>query len=475
MHHDVSRIRSKPRRLSGTAWAGAFLVLAAVASAEAAAAQPPRRPNIVILLADDLGYGELGCQGNPEIPTPNIDSIAAHGIRCTNGYVTAPVCSPSRAGLMTGRYQPRFGHELNAIGAQNLQPQVGLPLGEVTFADRLKAAGYVTGAVGKWHLGGTAKYHPQERGFDEFFGFLHEGHFYTRPPYAGVVSRLRTNEPPYDADNPILRGTQPSEEAEYLTEAFTREAVGFIERHRHEPFFLYVPYNAIHSPMQATPKYLQRFGQIADEHRRIFAAMLAALDDSIGAVLTKLRQAGLDEQTLIFFFSDNGGPTAELTSSNKPLSGGKGQLLEGGIRIPFLVQWKGHLPAGKVYQQPVISLDILPTALAAAGAPVPDTAKLDGVNLLPYLSGTESGPPHEQLFWRYGPQGALRSGNWKLYLRGNNPPQLFDLPTDIAEQNNLAEKRPEVLQQLHSAWKQLGAQMTAPLWGGGAARKAKGK
>jgi arylsulfatase B len=450
-------------------------MLAAAAAAEAADAAAARKPNIVVLLADDLGYGETGCQGNPEIPTPNIDSIAADGIRCTNGYVTAPVCSPSRAGFMTGRYQTRFGHELNAIGAQNLQPGVGLPLKEATFADRLQAAGYATGAVGKWHLGGSAPYYPQRRGFDEFFGFLHEGHFYARPPYTGIVSRLRPNEPPYDADNPVLRGTQPVEENEYLTEALTREALGFIERHRQQPFFLYVPYNAVHSPMQAAPKYLKRFGRIADEHRRIFAAMLSALDDSIGAVLGKLHQAGLEEKTLIFFFSDNGGPTAELTSSNKPLSGGKGQLLEGGIRIPFLVQWKGHLPAGKVYEQPVISLDILPTALAAAGAPAPESARLDGVNLLPYLTGANSGPPHERLFWRYGPQGALRKGNWKLYQRGSSPPQLFDLSTDIGEQNNLAEKKPQVLGQLQSAWKELDAQMLAPLWGAGAARKAKQK
>jgi arylsulfatase A-like enzyme len=203
--------------------------------------------------------------------------------------------------------------------------------------------------------------------------------------------------------------------------------------------------------------------------------MLSALDDSVGAVLAKLRQAGLEEQTLIFFFSDNGGPTVELTSSNKPLSGGKGQLLEGGIRIPLLVQWKGHLPAGEVYQHPVISLDILPTALAAAGVAVPDSAGLDGVNLLPYLSGGASGPPHQRLFWRYGPQGALRQGDWKLYQRGTNPPQLFDLSTDLGEQHNLAEKKPELLGQLQSAWKQWDAQMVLPLWGGGAATRPKRK
>jgi arylsulfatase A-like enzyme len=250
-----------------------------------------RKPNVVFIVADDLGYGELGCQGNPQIPTPNIDSIANNGARFTQGYVSAPVCSPSRAGMMTGRYQTRFGHELNAIGLQNLEPNVGLPLSEITVADCLKAGGYATGMFGKWHLGGSAKLHPQKRGFDEFFGFLHEGHFYVPPPYRGVTSRLRPNEPPYDEENFILRGTRPVEEKEYLTQAFTREALAFIDKHQHHPFFLYLPYNAIHSPMQATTAYMRRFNGIGDEHRQVFAAMLSALDHGVGAVLGRLARA----------------------------------------------------------------------------------------------------------------------------------------------------------------------------------------
>lgn len=465
-----------------------------------------RPPNILILLADDLGYSELGCQGSRDIPTPNIDSLARHGIRFTNGYVSAPVCCPSRAGIMTGRYQTRFGHELNAIGAENLKPGIGLPLTETTLARRMKAAGYATGMFGKWHLGGSAPFHPQQRGFDEFFGFLHEGHFYVPPPYTGVTSFLRTNalpeglgprwtdgriiwtahmghsEPPYDESNPLLRGTTPVAEKEYLTDALTREAVAFIERHRSEPFFLYLPYNAVHSPMQAPPKYLNRFPNIPDLQRRVFGGMLSALDDSVGAVLHKLRTLKLEENTLVFFLSDNGGPTVELTSSNAPLRGGKGQLWEGGIRIPFLMQWKGHLPAGRVYDQPVISLDIFPTALAAAGAfgvtpsggskgpAEAGTPNLDGVNLLPHLTGKAQGAPHETLFWRYGGSLALREGNWKLVRqpeRGTGSPkfQLFDLANDIAETTDLALQHPEVAKRLHAALDQLNGQMVEPLWG----------
>jgi arylsulfatase A-like enzyme len=483
-----------------------FLLFGSISCAALAA---PARPNIVLIVADDLGYGELGCQGNPEIPTPHIDSIASSGVRFTHGYVTAPYCCPSRAGLMTGRYQTRFGHELNVIGKMNLDENVGLPLSERTLADYLKEAGYATGMVGKWHLGGTAKFHPQRRGFDSFFGFLHEGHFYVPPPYQGVTSFLRTNalpahagrqmrignitwsthlpnsEPPYDAGNPVLRGTEELVEPAYLTDAFTREAVAFIEQNQNRPFFLYLPHLAVHSPMQASAKYLERFAHLPDLQRRIFAGMLSALDDSVGAVLAKLRDHGLEENTLIFFLSDNGGPTVELTSSNHPFRGGKGQLYEGGIRIPFMVQWKARLPAGKVYQEPVISLDILPTALAAAGlefgVPPGDgtgepakagTTNLDGVNLLPYLRGEKSGAPHHQLFWRAGQNIALRQGNWKVIRqmeRGVPNPsfQLFDLARDPGESADLSAAAPEQLQQLRTALDRMNGEMVEPLWGGG--------
>lgn len=426
-------------------------------------AQSRRRPNIIILLADDLGWGELGCQGNPEIPTPHIDSIARNGIRFTNGYVSAPFCSPSRAGLLTGRYQTRFGHEMNVVGARNLDPAVGLPLSETTLAQRLETVGYATALVGKWHLGASEKFHPQRRGFDEFFGFLHEGHYYVPPPYTGVASHLRPKEPPYDEQNPLLRGSQEITESGYLTDAFAREAVDFIQRQKKDqPFFLYVPWNAVHSPMQATEDSQKRFAPIESEHRRVFAGMLSSLDDGIGRILSALRDSGAEQDTLVFFLSDNGGPTAELTSSNKPLRGGKGQLFEGGIRIPFLLQWKGMLPAGKTFHEPVMSTDIVPTVLAAAGVKLePNT--FDGIDLSPALRGKV--PLAERtLFWRYGKNIAIRYGRWKLVKQNSLSYQLFDLVNDPNETHDLAQAEPQRMKRMEAALQDLNQRMLPPLW-----------
>ncbi len=457
----------------------AFSIVSGLATAD-------DRPNIVILFADDLGYGELGCQGNPEIPTPHIDSIAEAGIRFTNGYVSAPNCSPSRAGLLTGKYQTRFGYEFNPVGARNENPQIGLPRSERTIAEILQRAGYTTGLIGKWHLGGTAEYHPRRRGFDEFFGFLHEGHFFVPPPWRGVTTMLRRqalpdgsqgrweeseslvysthmgqNEPPYDANNPILRDGQPVTEEMYLTDAFTRESLDFIDRHKDKPFFLYLSYNAVHSPLQAKNADMEPFSQIEDVHRRIFSGMLASLDNSVGAVLDKIRGAGLEQTTLIFFLSDNGGPTRELTSSNAPLRGEKSQVYEGGLRVPFLVQWKGQLPAGKTYQEPVISLDIFATALAAAGLPLPEG--IDGVNLLPYLKEEANGSPHDTLYWRQGPRTALLANPWKLLtMDGGKRWELYHLEDDISESQDLAEVEPDQLEKLKQIWERLDGEMAEP-------------
>jgi arylsulfatase B len=431
------------------------------------AAQSSRPPNIVLILADDLGYGELGCQGNGEIPTPNIDSIANQGVRFTNGSVSAPFCCPSRAGLMTGRYQTRFGHERNSIGRLNLDPKVGLPFSETTLADRMKAAGYRTGLVGKWHLGGTPLYHPQKRGFDEFYGFTHEGHFFFPPPYRGAVTRLRVTEPPYDEENPILRGTEPIVEKEYLTDAFAREANGFIERNKTRPFFLYLALNAIHSPMQAPVPLLKKFEYIRDEHRRLFAAMTASMDNAVGAVLGKLKDAGLEENTLVIFLSDNGGPTAELTSSNVPLRGGKGQLYEGGIRIPFMIQWKGRFAGGRVVEDPVTSLDLFPTILEASGA-TPGAKKLDGLSLLPLLTGAQTALPERALYWRYGPNLALRRGDWKI-VRQAAPNRVaefacYNVKEDIAESNDRSKDQPQRFAKLKLELEQLEKEMIPARW-----------
>lgn len=425
-------------------------LLAAVwLGAQGAIADSPARPNIVVFLADDEGYGELGCQGNPQIPTPQIDSIAANGIRFTQGYVSGPYCSPTRAGLMTGRYQTRFGHEWNGSG-----PSFGLPVTETTLPERLRALGYATCAVGKWHLGEAPQFLATNRGFDEFFG-------------------TKSNTPFF---HPLIIDTRVSTEAKaieddgfYTTDAYADRACDWLDRHREkkkdDPFFLYVPFNAQHAPLQAPPKYLDRFRQISDENRRLFAAMMSAKDDAVGRVLAKVRELGQEENTLVVYLSDNGGPTEKTTSSNGPLRGFKAQTWEGGVRVPFMMQWKGRLPAGKVYKHPVIQLDLLPTFIAAAGGTVSPEWKLDGVNLLPYLTGTDADKPHQTLYWRFGKQMAIRHGDWKLVRGvGIKVPALFNLAVDIGEQNDLIAAEPAKAAELQTLWNAWNAEQMEPLW-----------
>jgi len=442
-------------------WAFALVLVLSPLFAKAADA---KRPNILIIVADDQGYNDLGVQGSKDIPTPNIDTIAANGIRFTNGYVSGPYCSPTRAGLMTGRYQTRFGHEFNPGGAATTPADVGLPPTETTLADRLQAGGYSTGMVGKWHLGYDPKFHPLKRGFQEYFGFLGGMHDYID----------------WEAEdhNRILRGTQPVVEQTYLTDAFGREAAAYIDRHKKQdkPFFLYWTFNAVHVPLEATPTYMSRFESIKDTRRRTLAAMTSAMDDAVGLILAKLRETGLEEDTLIFYISDNGGPEANA-SNNFPLRGHKAQTLEGGVRVPWMVQWKGHLPAGKTDDRPVIQLDIHATALAAAGVTPPaDAKKLDGVNLLPYFTGGNSGRPHEALYWRFGRQMAIRLGDWKLVRSSDDlsRQELFDLSKDVGEAHDLSTQRPEKVKELQAAWDKWDAENVPAKWGP-AARPGKGK
>ncbi|HVJ81339.1 MAG TPA: sulfatase-like hydrolase/transferase, partial [Planctomycetia bacterium] len=308
-----------------------------------------RPPNLLLIVADDLGYADVGFHGCKDIPTPHLDALAASGTRCSQGYVSGPYCSPTRAGLLTGRYQQRFGHDYNPAGAAQ-----GLPPGATLLPQRLKEAGYSTGLVGKWHLGLAAERQPPRRGFDEFFGFLGGAHPYL-PERAFA----------------LLRGATPVAEKEYLTDALAREAIAFVDKHKAKPFFLYLAFNAVHTPMEADQARLKRFASIADARRRTYAAMLSAADDAVGKVLAKVRDAGLEKETLVLFISDNGGPTMQGTtingSSNAPFRGSKRTTLEGGIRVPFALSWPGRIAAGKVYSEPVIQLDLTATMLAAAG------------------------------------------------------------------------------------------------------------
>jgi arylsulfatase A-like enzyme len=439
----------------------AALLLSAGGALAAPAVTPP---NVLVIVADDLGYADLGVQGCKDVPTPEIDSIANSGVRCTSGYVSCPVCSPTRAGLMTGRYQQRFGHEFNPGPADEADPNFGLPLTETTFATRMKSLSYRTGAVGKWHLGYQPQFHPLQRGFEEFFGFLGGSHSYF------------DNK---DKANPIVRGTEPVEKVTYTTDMFGDEAADFVKQNASRPWMLYLAFNAVHSPMQGTDERLARFASIKDSKRQKFAAMLSAMDENVGKVLKQLRASGLEEQTLVFFISDNGGPTPVTSSLNTPLDGTKADLKEGGIRVPFFVQWKGRLPAGKTYDQPVIALDILPTAVAVADGENDPLWKLDGVNLLPYLRGDKSGSPHEYLYWRNGAAWAIRGGDWKLrQTKKEDSPQLFNLASDIAEQHDVAAKNLEIVARLQAAWDAWNAQLEAPRWNtmkNGEPKQRKGK
>jgi arylsulfatase A-like enzyme len=428
-----------------------------------------RKPNIVVIVADDMGYADVGFQGCKDIPTPSLDALAKAGVRCTNGYVSGPYCSPTRAGLLTGRYQTRFGHEFNPGNG----PEMGLPVTETTIAQRLKHAGYITSLIGKWHLGVAAKFHPLQRGFDEFFGFLGGAHTYFA-----------------DKSATILRGHESIKEKEYLTDAFGREAVAFIDRNKAKPFFLYLSFNAVHTPMEADDARLKLFDKVENKTRRTYCAMLFAMDQAIGKVTAKLKDLGLEEDTLIFFFSDNGGPTMPGTtvngSNNHPLRGSKRTTLEGGIRVPFVVAWKGKLPAGKTYDMPVIQLDVLPTALAAAGAPLDKSEKIDGVDLLPFLTGAQAGRPHEVLFWRFGSQMAIREGDWMLVkydaaveggksdkkaAPGVAGPKLYNLADDIGQTKDLMASHAEKARVLQSRWDAWNRELAAPRWGGGAKGK----
>jgi arylsulfatase A-like enzyme len=466
-----------------------FLLLAGMLVSPLPCFSAPK-PNIVFIVADDLGYGELGSFGGNEIPTPHLDRLAREGLRFTHAYVTAPYCAASRAALLTGRYQTRFGFEFNPVGAANLDPAIGLPTDERTLADHLREAGYATALIGKWHLGGTARFHPQRRGFDEFFGFLHEGHYFVPPPWHGHTTWLRRRalpdgsqgrwtspagrivwsthmghfEPDYDADNPILRGGQPVDEPANLTDAFTREAENFIARHRAQPFFLLLSYSAVHSPLQGADEYMQRFTHIPDIHRRIFAAMLAHLDDGVGRVLERLDTEGIAGNTLVVFLSDNGGATRELTSSNHPFRGEKGQLLEGGIRVPMIARWPARLPADRTESRMVSSLDLSPTALAAAEAPLP--AGIDGVNMLPHLTGANDAPIRDNHYWRMGGRAALREGNWKIHRpAANRPWELYNLMTDPGETRDLSDTEPARRTALIATFEKLDAEMVEPMWG----------
>ena len=436
------------------------LMILALALGSAAAHAGPK-PNILVIVSDDQGYADTGFQGSRQIPTPNLDRLCASGLRCTSGYASHPFCSPTRAGLMTGRYQQRFGHEMNP----NYEPEnarEGLPLTETLLPQHLKKAGYVTGWIGKWHLGATPAQTPQARGFDETFGFLGGGHQFQNWKVGAGEYVI-----------PLRRNGEPVAVPPHLTSQFGAEAASFVSRHPDQPWFLYLAFNAPHSPEQPTKEARARFADVPGT-RGDYCAQVSMMDDAIGNVLKALEDSGQRGRTLVFFFGDNGGQTHPSTcADNGPLRGAKGEVYEGGVRVPYVVSWPDRLPAGKDFGQPVMSFDAFATALAAAGAAMPSDKTYDSVNLTPYLAGETKGAPHEQLFWRVGGgvKYGLRQGDWKLVRGKDKSPELYNLAQDLGEQHDLAAAEPERLKQLLTALDEWDRTLVPPAFRGLGQRK----
>lgn len=445
---------------------------------------PKRRPNVVIILADDMGYGDLSCYGNEMIETRNIDGIGRDGVRFTSGYTTAPLCSPARAGLVTGRYQQRFGFEQQvSSGAFPERRQVqlddgslapmqgeaeflrrGIPATEKLIGELFLAEGYRTGVVGKWHLGHAPQFLPRQRGFEESVVFYGNTSLQsTRLDDPELVSiKVDFHDEVKDVAwsreglNAVRRDGEIIEVDEYLMFFFRDEAVKFVERHRDEPFLLYFAMNSPVPPLQVPGRYFDRLrGTIPNIAKRGYNAMLLAQDDAVGAVLEALRAAGLEDDTFVIFVSDNGNAVSR-PGSNGPFSGGKFTTWEGGIRMPFMMKWPGRIRAGQVYDDPVSTLDILPTVAAACSVATSSALPLDGVDLLPFLNAEAPGSPHEALFWKLSEYSAVRLGRWKLYLeRRQGVARLHDLETDPGEKQDVSAAHPEVFQDLlarYAAW-----------------------
>jgi len=420
-------------------------------------------PNVIVIISDDQGYADVGFHGSNEIFTPNIDRIAKNGVVFSEGYVSYAVCSPSRAGLITGRYQNRFGYSRNILLAPN-DSLMGLPLSEQTLPDVLNNVDYKTKAIGKWHLGAHKSLIPEKRGFDEFFGFLIGGHRYfpedltlndlteARRQMDGYITKI------YDNGKRINT-------KKYLTEELSDNAVKFIEDNSDNPFFLYLSYNAPHTPLQATTKDLERNKHIDIKKRQTYAAMVSSMDDGIGLILDKLEQKNIFENTIVFFFSDNGGVEWYNFSDNGPLRGIKGDFFEGGIRVPFAMQWPNKIEPGTIYDKPIIALDIFATVASAAKAEKYIKNEIDGVNLIPYLSGNKPGSPHEYLYWKNPDKDidVIRDDRYK-YLRIKNDEYIFDLKNDISEESNIIDLSKPIYDRLKSQFKLWEKDMIDPVF-----------
>ncbi len=439
-----------------------FVVLVAVllASAAAHAAGEPATPNILLILSDDAGYADFGFHGSREFRTPNLDALANQGMRFEQAYVTAAVCGPSRAGMLTGKYQQRFGYEENNVPgymstSSTTGDDMGLPLDELTMGDHLGALGYDTVYIGKWHQGNADRFHPLERGFDSFFGIRGGARSYF--PF----DETNINYRPEDYLERDFRGFEES--GLYLTDALANEAVDQIRADRNRPFFIFLSFTAVHSPMDALTGDLEVFPDLEGD-RRTLAAMTLSMDRAIGRVLDALDQEQLAQNTMVIFTNDNGGPSDDNASDNSPLGGTKANHLEGGIRVPFLIRWPEVLAEDTVYRHPISTLDLLPTMYAAAGGEPGTLGGIDGVNLRPFLTESEAGRPHQTLYWKKEVRAAIRDGDWKLLRFPDRPAELYDIGADPAETDNLATTHPERVAALYRKLFEWELTLERPRW-----------
>lgn len=463
-------------------------------------------PNVVLILADDLSVMDVSAYGGKNVKTQHIDQLATNGVRCTEGYISSPICAPSRAGLLTGRYQQRFGFEINiherypknrleyfvyanllntgnwkvaqheewAIPTFEDMHKQGLPPTEFLLSELLKSKGYATAAFGKWHLGYNPTALPTNRGFDYHYGFYEAFSLYAPVDKEDII-----NQKLDDFSDPHIWGKARTgncairindsiiEENEYLTHKIAQETNTWIQQHKDRPFFAYVPFSAPHTPFQVTRKYYDNYSHVKDPKKRIYYAMIHALDDAVGSILNNLKDLGLEENTLVIFLSDNGGATYTKAADNSPFKGGKMSNFEGGIRVPFIMQWKGVLPKEYVYSKPVSALDLLTTIAQMCQLKLPEDRTFDGVDLIPYWtdSSLTNKQPHEALFWRSESHKAVRKGPWKL-IRDDHSDQtaLYNLQKDISEKKNLATLFPDTVQSLLSDFDHWEQQLIPSNW-----------
>lgn len=419
-----------------------------------------QKPNIVLIISDDAGYADFGFQGSTVMETPRLDELAEQGMKFQQAYVTAAVCGPSRAGILTGIYQQRFGFEENNVPGYMSQSglmgdEMGLPLDQKTMGDYLKELGYKTAIFGKWHQGNADRYHPTKRGFDEFYGFRGGAR-----SYFPFDDNNLNNRPEDRLELGFGKFVEPDE---YLTYDLAKETAQFIEQNQDTTFFIILAFNAVHTPMDATEADLAEFPDLTGKRQKL-AAMTLALDRACGTVLDKLKELELEGSTIVVFTNDNGGPSDANDSVNDPLSGTKANHLEGGIRVPFLLRWLDMIPENTVYEYPISTLDLLPTFYRAGGGNLDSLRGIDGVDLLPYLLGKNLERPHPVLFWKKENRAAIREGDWKLLRFPDRPAELYNIANDISEMNDLASAHSDKVREMYKKLFDWELTIERPLW-----------